>query len=197
LALLGVAVGEPLSKRTPTGEPAPRRPGHFDVPRKLAQGGARRRACQYGQWGRGRQLDEVGVASACAMGEMLRRLRIPIDQILSSPTYRALETVRYAKLGKSVTLPVDLDTDKGPWYRSIGQGMGAALNVASASNAYVLSDRPSWLHFSNKGDLKILVQGDPRMFNQYSVILVNPIKHPGLKRTQRNGSSITGISGRS
>ncbi len=77
---------------------------------------------------------------------------------------------------------IDIDHDKGAWYRSIGQGMGAALNTASASNAYVLSDRPSWVHFENKGELAILVEGDPRLFNQYSVILVNPAKHPTVKK---------------
>src|SRR6516162_7744793 len=57
---------------------------------------------------------------------------------------------------------IDIDQQKGPWYKSIGQGMGAALNMASASNAYVLSDRGTWLSFKNKGDLQILVEGDKR-----------------------------------
>jgi tungstate transport system substrate-binding protein len=87
-----------------------------------------------------------------------------------------------AELGFWKSAGVDIDRIKGPWYRSIGQGMGAALNVASASDAYVLSDRPSWLNFGNKGDLKIILEGDPRLFNQYSVILVNPKKHPQVKR---------------
>ncbi len=69
----------------------------------------------------------------------------------------------------------------GPWYKAIGQGMGAALNTASASNAYVLSDRGTWIYFKNKGNLEILVQGDKRMFNQYGVMLVNPAKHPNVK----------------
>jgi tungstate transport system substrate-binding protein len=87
-----------------------------------------------------------------------------------------------AELGFWKEAGIDVDAGKGSWYRPIGQGMGAALNVASASDAYVLSDRPSWLNFGNKGDLKILVQGDPRMFNQYSVILVNPKTHPQIKQ---------------
>ncbi len=70
----------------------------------------------------------------------------------------------------------------GPWYREIGQGMGAALNTAAASNAYVLSDRGTWLSFKNRGDLGILVAGDKRMFNQYGVILVNPAKHAHVKK---------------
>ena len=74
--------------------------------------------------------------------------------------------------------------DKGGWYKSIGQGMGAALNTASAAEAYVLADRGTWLSFRNKGDLAILVQGDKRLFNQYGVILVNPVKHPHVKKAQ-------------
>jgi len=77
---------------------------------------------------------------------------------------------------------IDIDKDKGGWYKSIGQGMGAALNMASASNAYVLSDRGTWLSFKNKGDLQILVEGDKRLFNQYGVILVNPEKHPTVRK---------------
>jgi tungstate transport system substrate-binding protein len=77
---------------------------------------------------------------------------------------------------------IEIDRDKGPWYKSIGQGMGAALNTAGAANAYVLSDRGTWIHFRNKGDLQILVEGDKRMFNQYGVMLVNPDKHPNVKR---------------
>ena len=77
-----------------------------------------------------------------------------------------------------------IDIEKGPrgsWYTSIGQGMDAALQMAVASNGYVLSDRGSWIHLKNKGDLQILVEGDKRMFNQYGVILVNPAKHPNVK----------------
>lgn len=77
---------------------------------------------------------------------------------------------------------IDIEKDKGPWYKSIGQGMGAALNTANAGNAYVLSDRGTWIHFKNKGDLQILVEGDKRMFNQYGVMLVNPAKHPSVKK---------------
>jgi tungstate transport system substrate-binding protein len=72
--------------------------------------------------------------------------------------------------------------DKGPWYKEIGQGMGAALNTASASGAYVLSDRGTWISFKNKGDLTIAVEGDKRLFNQYGVMLVNPAKHPNVKK---------------
>jgi tungstate transport system substrate-binding protein len=77
---------------------------------------------------------------------------------------------------------IDIDKDKGSWYKAIGQGMGAALNTAAASGAYVLSDRGTWIHFKNKGDLEIVVEGDKRMFNQYGVMLVNPDKHPNVKK---------------
>jgi tungstate transport system substrate-binding protein len=77
---------------------------------------------------------------------------------------------------------VDIEKKKGPWYKSIGQGMGAALNTAGASNAYVLSDRGTWISFKNKGDLVIAVEGDKRLFNQYGVMLVNPEKHPNVKK---------------
>ncbi len=74
------------------------------------------------------------------------------------------------------------EPEKDGWYRSVGQGMGAALNMASASNAYLLADRATWLRFGNKGELQVLVEGDARLFNQYGVILVNPAKHPSVKR---------------
>ena len=77
---------------------------------------------------------------------------------------------------------IDIAKDKGPWYKEIGQGMGAALNMASASNAYVLSDRGTWLAFQNRGDLAIVVEGDKRLFNQYGVMLVNPAKCPSVKK---------------
>jgi len=77
---------------------------------------------------------------------------------------------------------IDIAKEKGPWYKEIGQGMGAALNSASASSAYVLADRATWLSFKNKGDLVIAVEGDNRLFNQYCVILVNPEKHPSVKK---------------
>jgi tungstate transport system substrate-binding protein len=77
---------------------------------------------------------------------------------------------------------IDIAADKGSWYKEIGQGMGAALNMASASNSYVLSDRGTWLAFKNRGDLAIVVEGDKRLFNQYGVMLVNPAKHPTVKK---------------
>jgi len=77
---------------------------------------------------------------------------------------------------------IDIPAAKGPWYREIGQGMGAALNTASAINGYVLSDRGTWISFKNRGDLQIVVEGDKRLFNQYGVMLVNPEKYPSVKK---------------
>ena len=70
---------------------------------------------------------------------------------------------------------------KGGGYRECGCGMGPALNIASGSNAYALTDRGTWLAFKNRGDLAILVEGDSKLFNQYGVMVVNPAKHPHVK----------------
>jgi tungstate transport system substrate-binding protein len=77
---------------------------------------------------------------------------------------------------------IELEKAKGRWYREIGQGMGAALNTAGAINAYVLSDRGTWISFKNRGDLEIVVEGDKRLFNQYGVTLVNPERYPTVKK---------------
>ena len=70
----------------------------------------------------------------------------------------------------------------GSWYRDIGGGMGAALNAAQAMGAYTISDRGTWLSFGNKGDLAVLIEGDPRLLNRYDVIMLNPAKHPVPKQ---------------
>ena len=66
-------------------------------------------------------------------------------------------------------------------YKACGCGMGPALNIGSSSDAYVLTDRGTWLNFKNRGNLAILVEGDTRLFNQYGVIVVNPARHPQVK----------------
>jgi len=76
---------------------------------------------------------------------------------------------------------VDPAGGRGQWYREVGQGMGPALNTAAAQNAYILADRGTWLSFRNRQDLKVLVEGDARLFNQYGVMLVNPQRHPHVK----------------
>ena len=84
--------------------------------------------------------------------------------------------LRYFKLAD-----VDPAQGKGSWYRETGSGMGPALNTASSMNAYLLSDRGTWLSFKNRGDLVIVVEGDKRMFNPYGVMMVNPARHPHVK----------------
>ena len=79
-------------------------------------------------------------------------------------------------------LGIDIEKQKGPWYKSVGQGMDETLDVAVADKGYVLSDRGTWTNFKNKGDLQILVENDKRMFNQYAVILVNPDRHPNVQK---------------
>src|SRR5262249_8251705 len=81
-----------------------------------------------------------------------------------------------------IDIATDKGADRGPWYKEIGQSMGAALNMASASNAYVLSDRGTWLAFKNRGDLAIVVEGEKRLFNQYGVMLVSPARCPSVKK---------------
>jgi tungstate transport system substrate-binding protein len=77
---------------------------------------------------------------------------------------------------------VDIAKDKGPWHRDTGSGMGPTLNAAAGMNAYALTDRGTWLSFKNRADLVISVEGDQRLFNQYGVILVNPARHPHVKK---------------
>ena len=76
---------------------------------------------------------------------------------------------------------IDVEAASGGWYRESGAGMGATLNIASGMGAYTLSDRGTWLNFSNKGDLVILAEGDQRLFNPYGAIVVNPERHPHVK----------------
>jgi len=76
---------------------------------------------------------------------------------------------------------VDVSAASGGWYRETGSGMGATLNTGTAMGAYIMTDRATWISFGNKGDYRIAVEGDPKMFNQYGIILVNPEKHPTVK----------------
>jgi len=76
---------------------------------------------------------------------------------------------------------IDAEAASGTWYRETGSGMGATLNTAAAMKAYVMTDRATWVTFGNKANLKVLVQGDPRLFNQYGVTLVDPVRCPNVK----------------
>ena len=78
-------------------------------------------------------------------------------------------------------LGVDVHAASGSWYRETGSGMGATLNIGTGMGAYVLSDRATWITFGNKGGHRVAVEGDPRLFNQYGIVLVNPDRHPHVK----------------
>jgi tungstate transport system substrate-binding protein len=127
----------------------------------------------------GPRNDPAGVSGEKDIAKALRQIR---DRQASFISRGDRSGTHLAELDLWKAAGVDIEQSRGRWYKSIGQGMGAALNVASASNAYVLSDRGTWLHFKAKGELQIMVEGDTRLFNQYGVMLVNPARHPGVKK---------------
>jgi len=77
---------------------------------------------------------------------------------------------------------INIAKERGPWYTETRRGIAATLEAAAASNAYLLCDRAAWISFKNKGDLQIVLEGDKRLLNQFSVILVSPVKHPNVKK---------------
>jgi tungstate transport system substrate-binding protein len=87
-----------------------------------------------------------------------------------------------AELALWIVAGIDIARTKGAWYREAKQDMASALDAARAANAYVLSDRGSWIAFRERGDLDIVVEGDKRLLNQYGVMLVNPAKFPNVKK---------------
>ncbi len=102
--------------------------------------------------------------------------RVPFASRGDKSGTHAAETRLWALAG------ADPQSGKGTWYRETGSGMGPTLNTASAMHAYVFTDRGTWLSFKNRGDLVIVVEGDQRLFNQYGVMLVNPVKHAHVKK---------------
>ena len=132
----------------------------------------------------GPKSDPAGIKGMKDVAKAMRIIRAKQAPFISRGD-RSGTHIAELKLWKDAGIDIEKDLaskNLGPWYKAIGQGMGAALNTAGASNAYVLSDRGTWIHFKNKGDLAILVEGDKRMFNQYGVMLVNPAKHPNVKK---------------
>lgn len=121
--------------------------------------------------------DGAGIADAASAADALTRIAQTQAPFVSrgddSGTHKA-ERALWAAAG------VDPEA-AGTWYRSVGAGMGAALNTASGLNAYVLSDRASWLNFGNKSGLGLLYSGDPALFNQYAFLPVNPDKHAHIR----------------
>jgi len=128
----------------------------------------------------GPKADPAGIKGTRDIVAALRTLRDKQQPFISRGD-RSGTHVAELKLWKDAGIDIAA-ADKGAWYKAIGQGMGAALNTAGASGAYVLSDRGTWLAFKNKGDLAIVVEGDKRLFNQYGVMLVNPAKHPSVRK---------------
>jgi tungstate transport system substrate-binding protein len=127
----------------------------------------------------GPKTDPAGIKGMTDVAEALKAIKSKGASFISRGDRSG---THIAELDLWKAAGIDIGKDKGPWYKEIGQGMGAALNTASAANAYVLADRGTWLSFKNRGDLDILVAGDKRLFNQYGVMLVNPEKHPHVKK---------------
>lgn len=86
-----------------------------------------------------------------------------------------------AELRHWASAGIEVAAASGGWYRETGSGMGATLNAAAGMGAYTLTDRATWIAFGNKTGMMVLVEGDPRLFNQYGVILVNPARHSHVK----------------
>jgi tungstate transport system substrate-binding protein len=127
----------------------------------------------------GPKSDPAGIKGISDIGTALQAIKAKAAPFISRGDRSG---THIAELDLWKAAGIDIAKDKGPWYKEIGQGMGAALNTASASNAYVLADRGTWIAFKNRGELDIAVQGDKRLFNQYGVMLVNPAKHPHVKK---------------
>ena len=127
----------------------------------------------------GPKSDPAKVAGGRDILEALRRIKSAGAPFVSRGDRSGTHT---AELALWKLASVDLAKDKGPWYRDTGQGMGPALNTAASMNAYILADRGTWISFKNRADLRISVEGDKRLFNQYGVILVNPAKHAHVKK---------------
>ncbi len=127
----------------------------------------------------GPKSDPAKIGGSKDIGEALKKLEAARAPFVSRGDKSG---THLAELDLWKAAGIDIDTAKGPWYRDTGQGMGPALNTASSMSAYILTDRGTWLSFKNRGDLTILVEGDRRLFNQYGVMLVNPDKHPSVKK---------------
>jgi tungstate transport system substrate-binding protein len=127
----------------------------------------------------GPQRDPAGIAGGNDTLEALRKIKNAGAPFVSRGDRSG---THIAELDLWRMADIDIAQEKGPWYRETGQGMGPALNTASSMNAYLLTDRATWLAFRNRGELTILVEGDRRLMNQYGAMLVNPDKHPSVKR---------------
>ena len=129
----------------------------------------------------GPKSDPAGIKGKKDVGEALKTILAKQATFISRGDKSGTHS---AELNLWKVTGIDIVKEKGAWYKAIGQGMGAALNTAAADNGYVLADRGTWISFKNKDKLQIVVEGDKRLFNQYGVILVNPAKHPNVKKAE-------------
>ena len=128
----------------------------------------------------GPKNDPAGIKGMNDVAEALKTIRDKQATFISRGDNSGTHRAELALWNKDVG--IDIEKDNGAWYESVHRGMGATLHMAAARGGYILSDRGTWIHFKHKEGLEILVAGDKRLFNQYSVILVNPDKHPNVKK---------------
>ena len=129
----------------------------------------------------GPKADPAKVAGAKDAADAFRRIKAAQAPFVSRGDKSG---THFAELEIWKAAGIDIGKDKGTWYRDTGQGMGPALNSAAGMNAYILADRGTWLSFKNRADLTIMLEGDKRLFNPYGIILVNPAKHPSVKKAE-------------
>jgi tungstate transport system substrate-binding protein len=127
----------------------------------------------------GPRADAAGVIAGKDIVEALKRIHSASAAFVSRGDKSGTHA---AELRLWKTAGIDPIAGRGGWYRQTGAGMGPALNTASSMQAYILADRGTWLSFKNRGELVIVVEGDKRLFNQYGVMLVNPARHPHIKK---------------
>jgi tungstate transport system substrate-binding protein len=128
----------------------------------------------------GPKSDPAGIKGTDDVAEALRTIRNKQATFISRGDNSGTHLAELALWNKDVG--IDIEKDNGGWYQSINRGMEATLHMANARGGYVLSDRGTWSHYKNKDGLQILLAGDKRLFNQYGVILVNPDRHPNVKK---------------
>ncbi|MGB7003541.1 MAG: substrate-binding domain-containing protein [Pseudolabrys sp.] len=128
----------------------------------------------------GPKSDPAGIKGMKDVAQAFKTIKDKQATFISRGDHSGTHLAEFALWNKDAG--IDIENDNGAWYESIGRGMEPTLHMASAKGGYVLSDRGTWIHFKNKGDLQILVEGDKRLFNQYGVILVNPDKQPNVKK---------------
>ena len=122
--------------------------------------------------------DPAGIAGMQEVGAVLRKIAQTQVAFVSRGDESGTHKKERALWKIAAVDPLEAS---GTWYREVGAGMGATLNTAVGMRAYTLTDRGTWLSFRNKADYTVLLEGDPQLFNQYGVILVNPAKHPHVK----------------